>query len=226
VVASGFSGSWFNYTAITVAVVFGWRCIMGGEDIFKGGRIDDFDDEGGGNDSDGNDSDGNDDVGRDLFGEGEVGNEGEEGNIGYDMYREMSIIEPPRAVKKDPHPSNGDDPDASSVTASVDYTPDLSDMQAALAALFPARLGDQVSNAVMVGRVAPEAFLHLIQMMTIDKTMRSDPDKPLDFSAALIEAYVLAGIGLDGEGRIDLVTLLGAAKQEEAAKRDRVGGGW
>lgn len=143
--------------------------------------------------------------------------EGDEIAEGPHSYEELAKIAPLREDMEEPA-IKGEDGEARSLSDAVDLMPDLSDMQTAAMALFPKELGDTAGNKLMVGRIAPDAFLDLIGMRVNNRLMTSDPTKEIDFDRILTEEYVLASIGLDGKGRIDYAELVGAAREQKELK--------
>lgn len=105
-----------------------------------------------------------------------------------------------------------------SITQSIDQLPDLSDTQTGMMLLNPPDLGDGVRNKLMIGRNPPESELAMIEMYANDRLMRSDPEGDVDFTGLIIEASVLTSIGRDGEGRIDIEELIGAAREQKQAE--------
>lgn len=99
------------------------------------------------------------------------------------------------------------------LSEAMDDATDLTDMQFTAAKMFPSKVG---INDVMVGRVAPDAFLALLHIIVTDKIMSSDPNKPISINEEIINTYTTLTIGLDGKGRIDYAELLGAAKEIRA----------
>ncbi len=97
-----------------------------------------------------------------------------------------------------------------SLTEAMDDSTDLTDMQFAMARMFPK---DVKIDDVMVGRIAPEAFLSLLQLLVTNNMMTSDPLKGIDVNNLVVKNYVKLTIGLDGRGRIDIAELLGAARE-------------
>lgn len=107
------------------------------------------------------------------------------------------------------------DPDTAMPTTlsdALDNNPDLTDMQFAVARLFPK---DISPDQITIGRVAPEMFLAAIHLMSVDTIMSSDPEKPINVNDTYMKNYIAASIGLEGMGRIDLAELAGAAKAEK-----------
>ena len=96
------------------------------------------------------------------------------------------------------------------LSEAMDEATDLTDMQFAAARLFPKAIG---IDDVMIGRIAPDAFLALLHIMVTDSVMTTDPTKPIDVNKEIIKAYTKLTIGLDGKGRVDFAELLGAAKE-------------
>ena len=103
-----------------------------------------------------------------------------------------------------------DDKKSQSLTDAMDDATDLTDMQFAMAKMFPK---DLKVDDVMIGRIAPEAFLSLLQLMVTNDMMMSDPTKGIDINSLTIKNYVKLTVGLDGKGRIDIAELLGAARE-------------
>lgn len=97
-----------------------------------------------------------------------------------------------------------------SLSEAMDEATDLTDMQFAASRLFPK---DVQLNDVMIGRIAPDAFLALLHIMVTDDIMKSDPNKPIDVNGLIIKNYVRLTVGLEGRGRVDYAELLGAAKE-------------
>ncbi len=116
------------------------------------------------------------------------------------------------AVRPVTLPVAQDDKTAKSLTEAMDDSTDLTDMQFAMARMFPK---DMKVDDVMVGRVAPEAFLSLLQLMVTNDVMMADPTKAIDVNALVVKNYVKLTIGLDGRGRIDIAELLGAAREQK-----------
>lgn len=99
---------------------------------------------------------------------------------------------------------------ARSLTEAMDEATDLTDMQFAMAKEFPK---DVKVDDVMVGRIAPEAFLSLLQLMVTNDMMMSNPANGIDVNSLVVKNYIKLTIGLDGKGRIDIAELLGAARE-------------
>jgi len=96
------------------------------------------------------------------------------------------------------------------LTDAMDDATDLTDMQFAASRLFPKNFG---FNDVMVSRIAPEAFLSLLQMMVTNDVMMANPHMPFDTNKSIVTNYGLLTVGLEGRGRIDFAELLGAARE-------------
>lgn len=132
-------------------------------------------------------------------------------------YMAMSAIAPAKTVDLPVDAGASDAP--KSLTESMDDATDLTDMQFGVAKLFPKQLS---RNDLMIARVDPAAFLSLHSLMVTDDIMASDPTKPINVTDSIIKNYVNLTIGLEGEGRIDLGKMMGAAaerrKQENLIK--------
>ena len=123
-------------------------------------------------------------------------------------YLEVSQQAAVREVELPKEGGNGSGP--KSLTESMDDATDLTDMQFAAARLFPKAIA---IDDVMIGRIAPDAFLALLHIMVTDDVMTADPKKGFDTNKSIIKNYTKLTIGLDGRGRIDIAELLGSAKE-------------
>ena len=99
---------------------------------------------------------------------------------------------------------------------------DLTDLQYAMAKLFPAALD---FNTSMVARIDPHVFIPMLHLMSVDEIMRSDPKQTIDVNLIYMRNYYRLSIGLDGMGRIDTAELLGAAREEKKAMQMLRSGG-
>lgn len=133
-----------------------------------------------------------------------------------DIYEEMSTKESERDIILDDEDDKGG---VKTLTQRAEETPNLSDMQTASLKLFPEELGNAVANKVMIGRIAPDAFLPLLHMMTKADIARADPQKEINVEEYLLSNYILLSVGLDGKGRIDELELAGAARDEEESDK-------
>jgi len=136
--------------------------------------------------------------------------EGEEEFVGESAIPEHEYLEISQqaAVRNVELPKLEDKP--KTIIESMDEATDLTDMQFAAAHLFPKSVN---TNDVMIGRIAPDAFLALLHIMVTDEIMTADPSKSIDVNKSIINNYTRLTIGLDGRGRIDYAELLGAAKE-------------
>ena len=125
---------------------------------------------------------------------------------GRGLYGKMATKAPERKVEKEGEPKTLEEKEKES--------PDLSDLQTALRRLFP-ELGDDIDNALMFARIAPDMFIALIRILVNSAIKRMNPRKPLDVAKKATLFYVLASIGLDGKGRIDTIETTGSVKEAE-----------
>ena len=130
------------------------------------------------------------------------------------LYKEMAVKEDELEIVLDDEKEG-----VKSLSQKIEETPNLSDMQTASLKLFPDDLGDLVANKVMIGRIAPDAFLPLLHMMTKADIAKADPSKPINVEQCLLSNYILLSVGLDGKGRIDELELAGAARDEEESDK-------
>lgn len=153
-----------------------------------------------------------------------MGIEEEKANVPSDeeraAYERLAQEAPARDVVAPEQPTNGGK--APTISEAMEMSSDLTDLQSALAMLFPTKID---LNSVMISRIAPEVFLALWQILSTDEFMRADPAQPIDVSDMRTRNYVRLSIGLDGKGRIDTAELLGAAREERKAERMLGAGG-
>src|SRR3989337_2987913 len=89
-----------------------------------------------------------------------------------DEYLRISEEAPARAVEL-PKPEDA----PKTLSQAMDDATDLTDMQLAVARLFPK---DIKPSDIVIGRVAPEAFMSLLQLMISNDIMTSDPRKEIN----------------------------------------------
>ncbi len=136
------------------------------------------------------------------------------------IYNELTRQEPTRAVAAPEKETDGKK--TLTISEAMETSTDLTDMQYAMSKLFPEKV-DQ--NSVMVGRIAPEVFLAMLHLVSVNEIMQSDPTQSIDVNKIYANNYVRLSIGLDGRGRIDTAELLGAAREEKRAMELMRGGG-
>lgn len=102
---------------------------------------------------------------------------------------------------------------------SLESQSDMTDMQYAAHRLFPPKLGKPVYNANMISRVDPSIYLSRLHLNAIDEIMTSDPRKSIDVNEIWNKHEILLSTGLDGMGRIDLLELAGAAREEKRIEK-------
>lgn len=100
------------------------------------------------------------------------------------------------------------------VTEQQAASPKLTDMQAADKRLFPEFLVPWL-NHLQVSRITPETY---IPMKTVLVMCVLEEYPGLSFGEVQVMLEAAMSIGLDGEGRIDELTLVGASAAKEAAK--------
>jgi len=134
-------------------------------------------------------------------------------------YEELAVIAPSRQVTLPDETAKGEPKTLGEAIANAE---DLTDLQYAMARLFPATVD---FNAAMIARVDPNVFISMLHLMSNDEIMRSDPRQPIDVNMVYMRNYIRLSIGLDGMGRIDTTELLGAAREEKRTERLLRGGG-
>ena len=136
-------------------------------------------------------------------------------------YGDLVQTQPTRQVAA---PDAKQEGDKSSVTISeaMETSTDLTDLQSALAKLFPEKMNE---NSVMIGRIAPEVFLPMLHLISVNEIMKNDPTKSIDVNKVYEHNYVRLSIGLDDKGRIDVAELLGAVREERKAEKMLGAGG-
>lgn len=126
-------------------------------------------------------------------------------------FEKSALQEEPRKVELPPGGGG-------SLAEGMSLAQDLSDIQTAMKKLFPDTLNN---NSVMIARIQPDLFLTLLNIMTLEDVMNKQPNEPIDVMACLRDNYVRLSVGLDGEGRIDMAELAGAARAEKN-RRDNI----
>ncbi len=126
-------------------------------------------------------------------------------------FEELVAVSQVKDVKL-PDDANSQNSGPKTLSESFDEATDQTDMQYAAGKLFPkkTKLRD-----VQIGRIFPDAFLPLIHLAVDNEIMTKDPTLDIDPNEAIVTSYIDFGIGLDGQGRIDLAELLGAAKEQK-----------
>ena len=128
-------------------------------------------------------------------------------------YDDIAEQEPPRDIATPAMPEIGARP--KTLIEQLEGATDVTDMQAALRMLFPSDLTSQqqVSSLLMVSRIAPEVFLSMIELRSIDEIMMTPPWEKIDVIGTRMKHYGLVSIGLDGRGRIDIAEAIGASRE-------------
>lgn len=132
------------------------------------------------------------------------------------LYEEMATKTPEREVEL---LEEEDEAKRKSLSEKLEEGTDLTDMQSAIANLFPGDLGGKVYNTLMIARVSPDVFMPLLKLLVNEKIKKSDPHKTISVASTLAEVYTLLSIGLDGKGRIDHIELAGASKESEEIEK-------
>ena len=125
-----------------------------------------------------------------------------------EAYDSMAVEAPVREVDM---PENEENLAAKSFSDKEDENDDITDMQAVMRKLFP-KQSTAEENLAMVGRIYPDVFVPLIDMMSTNEVMMSPDDAKINVAAIHLKHYALLSIGLDGRGRIDALELGGAAR--------------
>jgi len=129
-------------------------------------------------------------------------------------YEELAQSAPAREVEKPK--------EERTLGEAMELSEDLTDMQYAMAKLFPKEIDP---NSVMIGRIDPGVFLAALHLVSVNEIMQQDPTKAIDVNRIYMDNYVRLSIGLDGRGRIDTAELLGAVREEKKAEQMLRGAG-
>jgi len=134
------------------------------------------------------------------------------------IYEEKATLVPAREVEV--IDEEGEDVAGhKSLAERLEETSDLSDMQIAIANLFPGDLGGKIYNALMIARVAPDVFMPLLKLLVNEEIKKSEPTQNINVASIVAKIYILLSIGLDGKGRIDHIELAGASKETEELEK-------
>lgn len=103
----------------------------------------------------------------------------------------------------------------------MEESPNLSDMQTADKRLFP-RMGEGREHLEMlqVSRVFVDSYNPYGSVLVKDLLMK---EEDLSVAEAIVLVSVAESIAIDGEGRIDVLGIAGAAKEESLLKEDKKG---
>ena len=105
---------------------------------------------------------------------------------------------------------------------SIDRMEDLTDLQYAMAKLFPSTVE---ANSVMIARIDPNVYIPMLHIMSVNEIMQANPEDDINVDMIWMKNNILLSIGLDGMGRIDTAELLGAAREEKRAEKMLRAGG-
>ena len=141
-----------------------------------------------------------------------------------DPYESLAVEEPPKLVEIPTEKPVGEEGTNSNsetgggnkptISQAMESGSDLTDMQASLARLFPKSSTEQ--NRIQVGRIDPQIFLAGIHLASVNEIMRKDPMQDIDVCGIYLNKnYVDYSIGLDGDGRVDIALIAGAAREEK-----------
>ncbi len=132
-----------------------------------------------------------------------------------DIYKRMVIRESERDVEVD-LPKSGDGGGHKSLTEAED-SPNITDLQATLKRLFPTFEDDEINKikSVMVARIAPDTFMPLLKMTIVSILESHEEDENIDVMSTINLVNAILTIGLEGKGRVDAISLAGAAREAE-----------
>jgi len=136
-----------------------------------------------------------------------------------EAYNKLVAESPARKVEV-PEVPKADD--KQTLGEAIGLSEDLTDLQYAMAKLFPVAVDN---NATMIARIDPNVLLSMLHLMSVNEIMRSDPQKSIDVNQVYMNNYIRLTIGVDGRGRADTASLLGAAREEKKAERMLGAGG-
>jgi hypothetical protein len=116
-------------------------------------------------------------------------------------------------------PERGDDTDdddeidapSHKTLKQAEAAPNLSDAQAAMKTLMP-DTGHKHLNLLQVSRVFPDSYIPYQAILVKDLMLK---DESLSLAEAITLAHTAESIAVDGDGRIDVITILGAAKASD-----------
>lgn len=119
-------------------------------------------------------------------------------------YNELSEISPEREIDDEE-----DVQTHQTLSERIAETRNPSDIEIALKELF-ADLGIDYLNVIQKARIFPDTFNHLFNIL-VKEVMRNDRTMTLGKATALVETALT--IAIDGEGRIELLGVVGALKK-------------
>lgn len=129
-------------------------------------------------------------------------------------YQALSEITPERKLEPFEEEPEGDGKDKGGVALGglsrrMAESSNLSDMQSSLAVLFPSFIIKYL-NFPPIARILPEQFIPLLRILTKKAIREFSPG--LSVTEIEVMVYTALTQGIDGEGRIDVLAISGAAK--------------
>lgn len=110
---------------------------------------------------------------------------------------------------------------AKGVTESEEEAEMKSDFQAAVRRLFPKYKDEELNDVLqsaMVARTFPENLKDKAYAITLSILEAQEGDPDMDVVGTISKVQDAVGIGYEGRGRIDVIEMAGAAKEEELEK--------
>lgn len=147
------------------------------------------------------------------------------------LFQDMSEIIPrrnielPKEVVSGNKGDGGGDGEHDTLEERIEYSPKLTDMQVADRRLNP-DLGYPHLNVIQMSRVFPDVYnsLFRIQVKHLIRHSLIHSDKKLSVAEAIAKVNTALSIGIDGEGRIDEIKILGKAVEQSENKDKNLAG--
>jgi len=129
------------------------------------------------------------------------------------VYDKLSSFTPEQEI--DTFEDEGELTEHKTLTAVMAESPNLTDVQSALRQLFPKSENSWLDN-VQMSRVFPDVYNPLARIFVKDLIQNSNGD--LSVAEAIAGVNTSMSIGIDGEGRIDVIAIMGKAADNEIEK--------
>ncbi len=137
-----------------------------------------------------------------------------------DLFQQMATVVPPRNVETTEVDSEGEGQEPTEDRFA--YSPKMTDMQVADKRLNP-DLGVSYLNILEMSRTFPDVYNPLFRILVkseVRKSLREKGKKKTSLAEIMAKVNTALSISIDGEGRIDVINIMGRAmtNEEEKAK--------
>ena len=133
------------------------------------------------------------------------------------LYESLSTVATERVLNLDVEGEEDEFAIHQTLGERIKESPNLSDTQTIVKELFPSS-GHSHLDAIQVSRIFPDIYNPFARALVKDLLQKEDE---LSVVEAMATVNTSMSIGIDGESRIELVALAGAAKDTETALKEK-----